>query len=127
MKKPLTRAQMEEKERAYWERQQVTDAAIEATAEAQRPWEYWASRAITHIAIRQATLTTDDVWDRLDASGVSRPDEPRAMGAAMRHAVKMGLVELTSTVVQSARRKTAAGATHHTGPVRVYLSRTYTP
>lgn len=113
---------MEEKERAYWERQQVTDAAVQATADRQVPWADSAYLAVVMLAVQRPYITSDDVWERLDALGKARPDEPRAMGAVMRRAVKEKALATTDRTQQSKRAVTAGGKKHHTTPVRVYLS-----
>jgi hypothetical protein len=110
---------------AKHERKAVTDEAIDNTEIRQMPWASVAL-SVVEAAARQerfeSGITTDDIWRALDNMHLSRPDEPRAMGAVMRRAVKAGYITPTDRIVQSSRGRTSAGTTHHTAPVRVYRS-----
>lgn len=54
-------------------------------------WQAEAAIVIRAVAKKKATFTTDDLW----AAGLSRPHEPRALGAAMGTARRAGVVEPT--------------------------------
>lgn len=72
-------------------------ARVEAsTAE----WQAEALRVIREISVRQAQLTTDDVWREL---GRDADVEGRAMGAAMRMAAQLGYVRRTDRTQKSER------------------------
>ena len=80
-------------------------------------WLAEALAALRSVAEKQALFTTDDVWDRLDLEGFGRIAEPRALGAVMRRAAKLGWVEPTDWT-RPGRRKVAHGR-----PVRVWRSK----
>lgn len=65
------------------------DAAIErAYVGAQPEWRTAASWAIYTVALQQPFLNGDEVW----ASGLPKPDEPRALGPMMTKAEKAGII-----------------------------------
>ena len=59
----------------------------------------------------QMTFTTDDLWVHVDP-----PREPRAMGATMTHARRLGLCEPTDRTSRSSR------VACHARPLRVWRS-----
>ncbi len=77
-----------------------------------------ASEAIVKVARVQATFICDDVWQALSGSGVQTQDN-RALGAAMRAAVRDGVIEPTAEFRPSAQVQC------HSNPRRVWRSRVY--
>jgi len=84
---------------------------------ASEDWMNSAARAIKVIAKGRDKFTTDAVWALLDAWGTLPPHEGRAMGAAMRAAVRDGICWATEEHRLSARPAC------HRRPVRVWQSR----
>jgi hypothetical protein len=78
----------------------------------------WMARAldiIRDIATMQDRFTTDDVWEAMHPHDEAT-HEPRAMGAAMRRAAKLGYVAPTPDYRPSSRPAC------HARPVRVWGS-----
>ncbi len=95
-----------------------TTAAIEQVWEgAPGAWQIEALAAIEHVAWTTEYLTTDKVW----ATGLKRPHEPRAMGAAMRVAAREGWIVATNKWAKSGQRVC------HNRPMRVWRSTLYRP
>ncbi len=72
----------------------------------------WIERAvcvIRQLAKESAFITTDEVWERMDA-----PPEPRAMGAAMRRAQREGIISPSNQVRNSNRPAC------HARPIRIW-------
>ena len=65
------------------------------------------------IAAEGAEFTTDDVWSRVNLTGISGGD-PRGMGPVMDAAAAAGLVQRTEKTARSARPES------HGRPVRVW-------
>lgn len=85
-------------------------ARVEAnTAEA---WRIEAEGAISDCAMQLDAFTADDVWLRIK----SAPHEPRALGAVMRYAHKLQIIEPTETW------RTTSRASSHARPLRVWKS-----
>lgn len=80
-------------------------------------WMRCAITAVRATATRRGTLTTDDVWDTINATypGVST-HENRALGAVMRIAARQGWIKPSGTYRPTKRR----GA--HKRPVAVWFS-----
>ena len=92
------------------------DEAIERVAGHANPdWLTEAMDTVISMAIRLDTFTTDDVWDHLASTGVTT-HEPRAMGAVMVSAQRLGWVTATSHWRVSRRRSC------HSRPLRVWKS-----
>ena len=90
------------------------DRAIEQVERGSGEWQVDAVAAIRKVAAALPELTTDDVWRALGRD----PDiEGRAMGAAMRQASKLGLIERTDRTVRSLR------VACHRRDLRVWLSK----
>jgi hypothetical protein len=93
---------------------QARDASIAQVERGSGEWQIEALVAIRAVAAAQTEVTTDDVWRTLGRD----PDvEGRAMGAAMRAAAKLGLVERTDRTVKSLR------VACHRRDLRVWRSR----
>lgn len=76
------------------------DRGIERVARGSGEWQVDALATIRAVARVRQDFTTDDVWMALGRD----PDvEGRAMGAAMRVAAKLGLVQKTDTTRKSVR------------------------
>ena len=74
-------------------------------------WLHEAMLAVRRVAQAQMTFTTDDLWTLIDP-----PREPRAMGATMTHARRLGLCEPTDRTSRSSR------VACHARPLRVWRS-----
>lgn len=76
----------------------------------------WNDAALSAIvdASRLGDFTSDDAWESLAKAGAPLTHEPRAMGAAMMRAKRMGLIVPTEFWRQSRRPET------HARPVRVW-------
>lgn len=97
-----------------------TEEAIErAEAHADPVFLGEAGRAISDIATKQPTVTSDDVWDELDRRGVSGPREPRALGPVFRAAARSSVIKKTHRTVDSRREQ------RNRGSVRVWESLIY--
>lgn len=93
------------------------DESMEQVDRAADPdWKEAAYRAITEIARRQDTLTSDDVWFALIDAGEPTPDEPRALGPLMRSAMTSKVIVPTGDYAESRR------AVAHRNPKRVWRS-----
>lgn len=66
------------------------------------------------LAVSRDTITTDDVWDTVGE--VAATHEPRALGACMRQAARLGYIRVTDCYTPSARPAC------HARPVRVWES-----
>ena len=89
-------------------------AQAEGGAPAVALWE--AVAVVRLLALRHRTLTTDDVWKRLEAIGALTLPEPRALGAVMRRAQRQGYVEPTEEWRLSVRPAC------HRRPLRIWRS-----
>ncbi len=74
-------------------------------------WILETLTAVRRVSRAQPEFTTDDLWVHVDP-----PREPRAMGAAMVHARKLGLCDPTDRTKRSSRVKC------HARPLRVWKS-----
>jgi hypothetical protein len=95
---------------------QARDRGIDRAARASGEWQVDAIAAIRLVAASRSVLTTDDVWRAL---GRDPGVEGRAMGAAMRAAAKLGLVERTDRTRKSER------VACHRRDLRLWHSRIY--
>ena len=90
------------------------DAAIDQVeAHADAEWKRHALEAVARLARERRRFTTDDVWAVMGKVGTH---EPRAMGAVMRQAFRLGLVRGTEDYVKSKR------VACHGRPLRVWES-----
>lgn len=69
------------------------------------------------LAVAQDEMTTDDIWQTVGE--VAATHEPRALGACMRQAARLGYVKASDRYVPSARPAC------HARPVRVWRSLIY--
>jgi hypothetical protein len=69
---------------------------------------------IRELCARQEELTADDVWIALERAGGTLTHEPRAMGAVMQYAARIGLIAATDRWQESALPQ------RHARPVRVW-------
>lgn len=76
------------------------DAAIAQVERSTGEWQVDALASIRSVAYEREELTTDDVWRAL---GREPEIEGRGMGAAMRQAAKLGLVQRTDRTKKSVR------------------------
>lgn len=103
----------------YAAAQLARDAAIgRVEAGADPTWVERVLRVVGRVARSRAEFTTDDVWAALNGAG-SAVREPRAMGAVLRQAQRLGWCTPTDRVVPSAR------VVSHGRAVRVWQSRVY--
>jgi len=87
----------------------VDDAASEE-------WKEAAVAAVKYVCERRSQFTTDAVWFILDRAAIEAPNEPRAMGAVMRHAVSEGWCVVTDQTRKSVR------VACHRRPLQVWKS-----
>lgn len=66
-------------------------------------WLHAAALVIRALCRTQLYWSSDDVWAGLDILDVEAPHEPRAMGAAIRQAARLGLCEASGRYVASTR------------------------
>ncbi len=78
-------------------------------------WRGLADEAVRQIVEECDEFTTDEVWTRVNLTGVSGGD-PRGMGAVMDAAMTAGLIARTAKTVKSTRPEC------HGRPVRVWRS-----
>ena len=89
------------------------DEGIERASEgAGEEWFRDAYRAVVELARSCDAFTSDHVW----ATGLRKPEEPRALGAVMLRAQKDGVIEARREFRQTAQ------ASRHRAPVRVWRS-----
>lgn len=93
---------------------EARDEALERVADP--PWQSFAMQALQTVAQREPVVTSDMVWMQLDAMGIPRPLEARAMGPVMVAAVRSGLLEPLG-YTQGTNPK------HHADIQRTYRSR----
>lgn len=95
------------------------EAKVEAVARveshANARWLTTARQAVGWLALTQPSFTTDDVW-RVLAGRDASTHEPRALGAVMKQAARLGYCTASETWQQSARSDC------HGRPVRVWTS-----
>ena len=72
--------------------------------------------AIRDLCARQQELTADDVWMALERSGATQTHEPRALGAVMQYAARLGLIAATDRWQESVLPQ------RHARPVRVWAA-----
>jgi hypothetical protein len=80
----------------------------------------WSDKALQAARLAcsfGAEFSTDEVWSLLEAAGVSPPREPKAMGAIMRKAGRLGLCEATE------RTKISTRPDCNARPVRIWRPR----
>ena len=101
-----------------WDLFEAEQARDEALARVERnasdDWKETVLHIIRDLAVAQDELTTDDVWQVLELRGIEATHEPRALGAVMRHAASLGMIERTDTTRRSVR------VARHAGDVRVW-------
>lgn len=69
------------------------DGMRRADENAREVWKRICARCIEYLAVTQATVTTDDVWNALERWYPHiTTHEPRALGPRMTAAVKAGLI-----------------------------------
>lgn len=92
--------------------EQARDEAVTAVEIHHAAWVKSALLAVYQVAVRQQTLTTDDVWKVI----IEKPREGRAMGAVMVKARKMHWIEPTSQFVATEK------VSQHRQPIRKWRS-----
>ncbi len=88
------------------------EGILRAADGAGEEWLRLAYAAIVALARSCDSFTADHVW----ASGLPKPDEPRALGAVMLRAQRDGVIEPLRVFRQTAQ------ASRHRAPVRVWRS-----
>lgn len=89
------------------------DDAIRQAGDAAGPWVDHAIDAIKLVSLARFDFTTDDVWSALRV----KPDEPRALGAAMKAAAGRGFIYATGEYRKSGRPEC------HARPVAVWRAK----
>jgi hypothetical protein len=97
----------------FAEGERQRDKAIRLVGMAAEPWTQYAVKVIADVASARFDFTSDDVWAALDA----KPNEPRALGAAMKTAATRGIIYPTGEYRKSARPEC------HARPVAVWRAR----
>lgn len=93
------------------------DAAMATVAANTHPeWVKLAVGAVQHLADLGPAFSTDEVWERLEATGAPRPHDPRALGPVMKRAVKDRMISPTGNYTKSRRR--------HASPIPLYVATT---
>lgn len=90
-------------------------ALARVESHADEEWKKIALKVVGDLAANQSELTTDDVWLVLSEHDCAT-HEPRALGAVMRRAAAVGIIERTDVTRRSIR------STRHRGDVRVWKS-----
>jgi len=93
------------------------DAIDRVEVSAGEQWMEHAMAAIRTVARSSPTFTTDNIWPLVQ----DPPSDVRAMGAAMRRAVRLGLCRRTEQTIRSLRSKC------HRRDVRVWRSMFFEP
>jgi len=91
------------------------DGIAQSADHADGTWWAASMRAVRHLARTQELLTADDVLQLVEAQGYKTKDN-RAMGGIMRHAMNLGLIEITETFEASHNKR------KHASPTRVWKS-----
>jgi len=73
-------------------------------------WMAEARTVIRKVAREQREFTSDHVW----AAGLARPNEPRALGAALTELARAGFIEKTGKYVKTTQK------TRHAAPIAVW-------
>jgi len=97
----------------FGEAERRRDQAIRRVGDAAEPWTQHAVDIIGLVALARFDFTSDDVWAALDV----KPDEPRALGAAMKAAASRGIIFPTGEYRKSARPEC------HARPVAVWRAK----
>lgn len=97
---------------------EARDEAVSRVEASSAPWGALALLALERVAYRQPTVTSDDVWAELDAAGLPRPAEGRAMGPVMVRGTREKLIEPEGFTQGTNPR-------HHADVMRVYRSLVY--
>lgn len=91
-----------------------TEALRQVERNATDAFKQAAMRAVNAVRAERARFTADDVWVKLDGMNVPAPIEPRALGAVLQAAAKLGLIAPTGEWQESVRPQ------NHARPVRVW-------
>lgn len=78
------------------------EAILRAGAAANPEWRLVAFKAIERLAKRGAEFTADDIWAEI--AGKAETHEPRALGAMMKRAHKLGVIVATGEVAKTKKR-----------------------
>ena len=97
----------------------VTNSAVKRVHDNADPlWLENALTAVRYCATTHREFTTDDVWAYLISIGQDKQREPRALGAVMRQAKTLGIIEVTD------RTRVSERVVCHQNPKRVWRSPT---
>ena len=95
----------------------VTNSAVKRVRNNADPvWMGHALNGVRYCATKHREFTTDDVWAYLQAIGQDKNREPRALGAVMRQAKTLGIIEVTD------RTRVSERVVCHQNPKRVWRS-----
>lgn len=95
-------------------RPQLAAAYLKISEGDDSSWVRQALRCIDYLAQRQENIAADDVWEALENSGYSKPNNPRSMGVAFKIASKSNMIEPTGKY-RPTRIKKANGR-----PIRIW-------
>ena len=94
----------------------TTQAINKVERNANEQWVSTAMFIILYLSKEHTQFTADMVWSEFKHYPTIKTHEPRAMGAVMRKAQKIGLISRTSFFVNSNRTSC------HNGPKRIWKS-----
>jgi hypothetical protein len=91
------------------EGRRLRDEGIQrATDNAPEQWKQQAWAALLRVIARGGEFTTDAVWEELDAAGVPRPKEPKAISGVFRRGINAKLIVNTGRTEETAQRQAHA-------------------
>ena len=109
------------KQNGLFEGETLRDEALQrAERHAAEKWKQAALEAVEFLARNRSEFTSEAVLEILERSPYTT-HEPRAMGAVIRKAHRVGFIEPTDVFVPSVRSRT------HRMPKRVWASRLFKP
>lgn len=76
-----------------WDAIEARNEAMARVESHSAPWAAVAMDALRDVAKVRSIVSSEDVWACLDARGIPRPVEGRAMGPVMARAVKQGILD----------------------------------
>lgn len=74
------------------DRRVAAEQAVARLDSSDAAWLEHADRAFDQVARRQGRLTVNDVWSELERVNAPQPHDTRAMGAAVKRAIRRGAI-----------------------------------
>lgn len=72
---------------------EARDEALARVESHSRLWRHFADEALRRVAMANRVVTSDLVWQELEAMRIPPPPEPRAMGVVVKAGIKAGIIE----------------------------------